>query len=113
MAKTKESQLIRIQKQIQMLEAKQKALLSRKNDKALSQIVAIATKNEITADEIINALTAPKRGRKSPAKKEKRVAVPPKYKNPNNPEQTWSGRGRTPLWVQELRDAGNLESATI
>ena len=113
MAKSKESQLTRIQKQIQMLEAKQKALLSRKNDKALSQIVAIATKNEISADEIVNALTAPKRGRKPSAKKEKRVAVPPKYKNPNNHEQTWSGRGRTPLWVQALKDAGNLESATI
>jgi len=46
MAKSKESQLTRIQKQIQMLEAKQKALLSRKNDKALSQIVAIATKKK-------------------------------------------------------------------
>jgi len=77
MAKSKESQLTRIQKQIQMLEAKQKALLSRKNDKALSQIVAIATKNEISADEIVNALTAPKRGRKPSAKKEKKSCRTP------------------------------------
>ncbi|HRZ07519.1 MAG TPA: H-NS histone family protein [Candidatus Competibacteraceae bacterium] len=24
---------------------------------------------------------------------------PPKYRNPENPEQTWSGRGKRPAWV--------------
>ena len=32
--------------------------------------------------------------------------VPPKYRNPAEPHQTWSGRGKRPLWVTELLDAG-------
>lgn len=30
----------------------------------------------------------------------------PKYKNPNDPEQTWSGRGRQPTWVKEALAKG-------
>lgn len=30
----------------------------------------------------------------------------PKYANPENPEMTWSGRGRKPRWVQEHLDSG-------
>lgn len=29
------------------------------------------------------------------------------YCNPDNPWQTWSGRGRKPGWVQKWLDAGN------
>ncbi|MDX1742808.1 MAG: H-NS histone family protein [Ruegeria sp.] len=29
-----------------------------------------------------------------------------KYKNPANPEQTWSGRGRKPQWVHDAMKAG-------
>lgn len=28
----------------------------------------------------------------------KRGAVAPKYRNPENPSETWTGRGRQPLW---------------
>lgn len=39
---------------------------------------------------------------------------PPKYCNPANPEQTWSGRGRRPAWVGEALDAGkSLEDMAI
>lgn len=31
---------------------------------------------------------------------------PPKYRNPADPDQTWTGRGRTPLWVKDLEEAG-------
>lgn len=29
----------------------------------------------------------------------KRSSVAPKYRNPENPAETWSGRGRQPLWL--------------
>jgi DNA-binding protein H-NS len=32
--------------------------------------------------------------------------VPQKYCNPANPEQTWSGRGKQPHWVQALIASG-------
>ena len=27
---------------------------------------------------------------------------PPRYRDPQNPDQTWGGRGRTPKWVQTI-----------
>ncbi len=34
----------------------------------------------------------------------------PRYVNPRNPAQTWSGRGRRPAWVTELTRSGVLLS---
>jgi DNA-binding protein H-NS len=31
--------------------------------------------------------------------KGKRGKVAPKYRNPKDPSQTWTGRGRRPLWI--------------
>ena len=32
--------------------------------------------------------------------------VAPKYRNPQNPSETWTGRGRMPLWIKTLTDKG-------
>jgi DNA-binding protein H-NS len=32
--------------------------------------------------------------------------VRPKYMNPSNPEEVWSGRGKQPLWVKEQLNTG-------
>lgn len=32
--------------------------------------------------------------------------VAPKYRNPADPSQTWTGRGKRPRWVQAHLDAG-------
>ena len=40
--------------------------------------------------------------------------VEPKFRNPNNPSETWSGRGKTPHWVADLIAAGrSLEELRI
>lgn len=36
----------------------------------------------------------------------KRGAVAPKYRNPNESGQQWSGRGKPPRWFQALVDSG-------
>ncbi len=40
---------------------------------------------------------------KPPAKPEKKKRAkssrPPKYRNPNDPTQTWTGRGKAPKWL--------------
>lgn len=36
----------------------------------------------------------------------KRGPVAPKYRNPGNPDQVWSGRGRQPTWFREAIEAG-------
>ena len=41
----------------------------------------------------------PTRGGKKAASKKGAGSVAPKYRNPANSEQTWSGRGKRPLWL--------------
>ena len=40
----------------------------------------------------------------------KRKVGKPKYRNPNNPEQTWTGRGKPPRWLKAM---DNPESSRI
>lgn len=55
-----------------------------------------------TLDEVMQATASKKR------------TVAPKYQNPADPSQTWSGRGRKPGWVEELiASGGNLEDCLI
>ncbi|MBF0383567.1 MAG: H-NS histone family protein [Magnetococcales bacterium] len=44
----------------------------------------------------------------------KGTKVPPKYHNPDNHMQTWSGRGRQPGWLNDLIEGGKtLEDCLI
>lgn len=48
-------------------------------------------------------------GLEKPAKSSKRASggkVAPKYRNPANPEQTWTGRGQKPVWLRERIEQG-------
>lgn len=36
----------------------------------------------------------------------KKNKAAPKYRNPQNPEETWTGRGRKPHWVHAALTAG-------
>lgn len=50
----------------------------------------------------------------SKAIKGKRASVAPKYRNPQNSAQTWTGRGRSPVWVAEWKTKhGSLAGITI
>lgn len=43
-----------------------------------------------------------------------RGKVAPKYRNPSEPSQTWTGRGRRPRWVVEALESGKtLEDIAI
>ncbi|MFP4155733.1 MAG: H-NS family nucleoid-associated regulatory protein [Halothiobacillaceae bacterium] len=45
-------------------------------------------------------------GGRGPAQKSK---LPPKFMNPNNPKQTWTGRGKRPRWLAEALERGEPE----
>mgnify|MGYP003605310511 CR=1 FL=1 len=50
----------------------------------------------------------------SKQKKAPRKAVEPRYRNVNNAEQTWTGRGKQPRWlVAELEKGAKLEDFVI
>ena len=42
--------------------------------------------------------------------KKRRAAGKPKYRNPADPAQTWTGRGKRPGWAKEV---GDIESCRI
>lgn len=115
------SQLAAIKKQREALEKKEQALKSRSHDKVLAKIVQLAKEADLTAADIAKALgsTNPKAAKtaKTPRVAKKGTLagkkVAPKYRNPANPDQTWTGRGVSPTWVQALKASGTLESALI
>ena len=55
----------------------------------------------------------PKAAAKSAAKGKKKAKrgykVKPKYRNPDNPSQTWAGRGLKPRWYRQALAAGRKE----
>lgn len=59
-----------------------------------TKIDALLKNASLTLDEVY-----PRRGGKGA--KGTRAAVAAKYRNPNDPAQTWSGRGKRPVWFNE------------
>jgi len=113
------NQLAAIRKQRELLDKKEQALKSKSHEKVLAKIVALAKDAGLTASDITKALSygKPAKAGKAPkAAKKGALAgkkVAPKYRNPANSEQTWTGRGVSPTWVQALKAAGTLDSALI
>lgn len=113
------NQLAAIRKQRELLDKKEQALKSKSHDKVLAQIVSMAKEAGLTASDIAKALSSgkPAKAAKLPkATKKGALAgkkVASKYRNPANPEQTWTGRGVSPTWVQALKAAGTLDTALI
>ena len=105
------------------LEKEEQRLMLRGHDKALSQIVQIAHSAGLTAAQITQAMgvkskvkPAAKSGAAKTSKAKRSTAgkkVAPKYRDPAHPDNTWTGRGRMPQWVQALHAAGTLGSAEI
>ena len=48
----------------------------------------------------------------SEVSKKSKVAI--KYRNPSNPAQTWTGRGRQPRWLSELiADGSDIDDCRV
>jgi len=72
----------------------------------LEKIKSIAAEYGLSAEELKLLSGAKSSG--------KRGSVAPKYRDPSNSENTWTGRGRKPKWVEAfLNGGGRLEQITI
>ncbi|QEL54466.1 H-NS histone family protein [Chromobacterium paludis] len=70
--------------------------------KAKKQILELARAYGLSVEEVLSKAVAV------------RKPVEAKYRDPKNPEQTWTGRGRKPAWVQAWVDSGkSLEDLMI
>jgi len=93
-------------KELLDLEAKlQKAIaLTRERERAnvKREMTALAEKHGFTLRELLDGRVKGK-------------LVTPKYANPDDPSQTWAGRGRKPLWlVAKMRKKGaNLKQFAL
>lgn len=74
--------------------------------KALKELAAIAAARGFDLNELLGAPRGRATTRRAkPVRGRARSAA--KYRNPADPKQTWSGRGRKPKWVQDWLAAGN------
>lgn len=91
---------VQVQEEIKRKKAQaKKSLIADMEKLAREAGVSLSELFEITAD-------------KKPAKAKSSVAA--KYRNPNDASQTWSGRGRQPLWLVALIAEGKkLEDFAI
>ena len=82
--------------------------------KVRAQLSKLAKAEGYTIEELFGDAPAAPRARKAtkatkaPAKTAGRKLgkVAPKYRNPANPKETWTGRGKQPRWMAELTAKG-------
>ncbi|QDQ29250.1 H-NS histone family protein [Chitinimonas arctica] len=75
--------------------------------KAIADLQKLAAERGFSLTELLGAEAPSKRGGK-------RGPVAAQFKNPANPEQTWSGRGRKPQWVADhLAKGGDIDSLRV
>ncbi|MFQ6550253.1 H-NS family nucleoid-associated regulatory protein [Aestuariibius sp. 2305UL40-4] len=78
----------------------------RQRDDALAAIQAAAKEHGYSLDELMGGSSKKTAKPKTPAA--------PKYRHPENPEMTWSGRGRQPKWIKDaLADGKTLDDYLI
>ena len=65
--------------------------------KALATIARLVTETELTPDRVMQHLNRGVR---------RRTKLPPKYRNPDLPSQTWAGRGKRPKWLERKLAGG-------
>ncbi len=97
-------------KELRALEVKLQAAIAaatqRQRAEVMQKMEALAKDAGYTS---VNELVGV-RGRGRP----KGSSVAPKYVNPDNPSETWSGRGRKPNWlVAKLKKGGKIEAFAI
>ena len=68
-------------------------------DKVRAEVRTFAKRKGYTIEQVFGG-----RGRKG-----KRGKAAPKYRNPADPSQTWSGRGKRPRWFNAALKAGKRE----
>ncbi|MGA7296054.1 MAG: H-NS histone family protein [Rhodanobacteraceae bacterium] len=66
-----------------------------------ARISAMVKDEGFTMDEVF--------GRRSKRASKRTGKVPPKYQNPSDPGQTWSGRGKRPRWFNAALKSGKKE----
>ncbi len=95
-----------IERQIAKLKAVAEKLVAKDKTPAIRQITALMAKSGVTIADLRAAGGKRKVAKRAGAK---RGTVAPKYRNPID-GATWTGRGRTPVWLVEAEKTGALRT---
>lgn len=95
LSKMSEKELAKLEKE---LEKEVQSRAKGKREAARKAADAAAQKHGFSLNDLVGTTKAKAKGKKQ--------AAPAKYKNPKDPKQTWSGRGRQPVWFKEAVSAG-------
>ena len=117
MAKLKKLSEVQLNK---IIENTQAELTRRKKlDAATNEIRTILKKYNIDFQDIdlkqfarINNRSKTKRPSNTTAPRDNRITVKAKYKNPDS-DETWTGRGRTPKWIQGICQSEKIDLETF
>lgn len=93
-----------VEQQIRILQAEAEEL---RLAEGIEQLRVVIRKYKVGLSHFRIALGADKK-RKPSSKK-----LSPTHRNPDNPAQTWTGRGRKPRWLLAALDAGTVEQCRI
>ena len=69
----------------------------RRKEAALDELREVAKRNGLNLNDLQGMLNT---------SSSKAVAGEPRYRNPDDPDDTWTGRGRRPRWVIDHLEAG-------
>ena len=83
--------------------------------RARKEAQRVAREYGVSVEDLTGAAPSPAKSKAKPKSKPKRRGkVAPKYRNPGDASQTWTGRGRQPAWVAEALSGGaRLEDLAI
>jgi len=106
-------ELDKLDQQIAELNKQRLAILAKTREEDLKTVLQIIADQKITPKEL--GLVVPDTSTRSDGRKLKTgKKLPAKYRNPANPEQTWSGKGRPPEWfVDYLKVVGQTKDQLL
>ena len=83
--------------------------------RARKEAQRVAREYGVSVEDLTGTAPAPAKSKaKQKSKPKRRGKVAPKYRNPGDASQTWTGRGRQPAWVAEaLAGGARLEDLAI
>lgn len=108
--------LFTIEQEIEELKAKKKAILQKRRAGDLAEVKRLIQLHDFTAKELGLSVTSSLANTNSVTLlKDLKVKgkLPPKYKNPSNQEQTWSGKGRPPEWFDKYVSVAGQTKAQL
>lgn len=87
--------------------------IDRKRDRVMAKVIKLLKAEGMTLEDLGSA-KAPRAASKRKAVSKPRGKVAPKYRNPKNANEKWTGRGRQPLWVAAfLKSGGKIDQLLI